>query len=137
MKRINDIHKKNNFAVPEGYFDKIEMEVSEKFFSEQAELSKVSLLQMLKPYMYVAIFVLMLVSGVQLLLKNVVKKDSISIFEEKSDFDQHEIIYLFDDDVIIEYLIETQSETDENQIGCENIENYLSHYYIEYEFFDK
>ncbi len=96
MKRINDIYKKNNFAVPEGYFDKIEMEASEKFFSEQSELSKVSLLQMLKPYMYVAIFVLIVIMAC---VSMFMKPDPHAILREE----MFEYDYFLGAESIIEY----------------------------------
>ncbi|MCK9254377.1 MAG: hypothetical protein GX793_05265 [Bacteroidales bacterium] len=142
MKTLKDIEKKNNFKVPEDYFDNMEKEVIKKIKSGEL-IKKPSPFQVFKPYLYMAASVILLAYGIKTVLNISVNKKSETIISKIEDFS-----YTFDDMIselsydelaFYEYL----NDEDNNYWASEELinddedliylEDYLAQYYLEYE----
>ena len=84
MKTLNDIEKKNNFKVPEDYFDNVEKEIIDKINSDQVP-KKPTPYQILKPYLYMAAAVLILAIGFKGMIKISANKQDKKIITETKD----------------------------------------------------
>ncbi|MBN2777969.1 MAG: hypothetical protein JXR36_10010 [Bacteroidales bacterium] len=136
MKSLNDIPKQNNFKTPEGYFDSLDKKIAEKIKNNEENKPK-SAFEIFKPYIYMAASLIILASAVKFGLNVLVDKDPVvkpdieTIASTESNYFLDEF---YDDDIAFyEYLSEEEEVYASNDISDEEIENYLSQYYIEYE----
>ncbi|MDL2262090.1 hypothetical protein LJC11_01140 [Bacteroidales bacterium OttesenSCG-928-I21] len=139
MRKIIDIEKQNNFKVPEAYFDTFEKEIVENVQNYKSGDEKTSIIQVLRPYIYMAACVvgmLVIINLGMYVIEPKTKMPDSAAIEENIYIGKDELInYLYEDDVVFyEYISELYNGV-ENQIDSEHIENYLTQYYIEYEFF--
>lgn len=136
MKNLSDIPKKNNFKTPEGYFDNLNKEIMSKV-EKEANSTPRSTFSIFKPYIYMAASMIVLVSLLKFTLNTFVDKDPVinPNIEAKSDISLEESIFsLYEDDIAFyEYLEEDYETYASNDIADEDIEEYLSSYYLEYE----
>lgn len=136
MKNLSDIPKKNNFKTPEGYFDNLNKEIMSKVEKETNSTPR-STFSIFKPYIYMAASMIVLVSLLKFTLNTFVDKDPVinPNIEAKSDISLEESIFsLYEDDIAFyEYLEEDYETYASNDIADEDIEEYLSSYYLEYE----
>lgn len=142
MKTLKDIEKKNNFKVPEDYFDNMEKEVIKKIKSGEL-IKKPSPFQVFKPYLYMAASVILLAYGIKTVLNISVNKKSETIISKIEDssytFDDMISELSYDELAFYEYL----NDEDNNYWASEELinddedliylEDYLAQYYIEYE----
>lgn len=136
MKNLNDIPKKNNFKVPDGYFEKLNKDIQSEL--DKAENKKpLSAFQIFKPYIYMAASMIILVGAIKFGLNVLVDPEPVvkPNNEITADATENEEPYgLYDDDIAFyEYLEEDEDLYASNQITDEEIEEYLSNYYLEYE----
>lgn len=136
MKDFDKIDKKNNFKVPEHYFDNFE-ENFEKYLKLRAvQNPKTSIFQKLKPYIYAAAcFLLMFFVGniiVEKSSKNYntsqAKKatpDTINDFNLEQYYSDYSI-----EDYNVYEILENEDNTD---LNSENVNEYLSQVYSDYE----
>lgn len=137
MKSLNDIPKQNNFKTPEGYFDSLDKKIAEKIKNNEENKPK-SAFEIFKPYIYMAASLIILASAIKFGLNVLVDKDPVvkpEIETIASTENNYFVDEFYDDDIAFyEYLNEKEEEIyAANEISDEEIENYLSHYYIEYE----
>ncbi|HPX75369.1 MAG TPA: hypothetical protein PLW77_02170 [Bacteroidales bacterium] len=142
MKTLNDIEKKNNFKVPEDYFDNVEKEIIDKINSDQVP-KKPTPYQILKPYLYMATAVLILAIGFKGMIKISANKQDKKIITETNEanytFDDmvSELSY-YDDMALYEYINDENddywnSELITNDEDLAYLEDYLTQNYLEYE----
>ncbi len=137
MKRLNDIPKKNNFKVPDGYFENLDSKVEEKIKLEQSRAPK-SAFQIFKPYIYMAASILALVTFMKFGLNILVDKQEVKppvedLTAQVTEYNEF-IFEVSDDDIALyEYLYEDEGIEVDEEISDEEIEEYLSDYYLEYE----
>lgn len=136
MKSLNDIPKQNSFKTPEGYFDSLDQKIVEKIKTNEENKPK-SAFEIFKPYIYMAASLIILASAVKFGLNVLVDKDPVvkpdieTIASVESNYLVEEF---YDDDIAFyEFLSEEEEVYASNDISDEEIENYLSQYYIEYE----
>jgi hypothetical protein len=136
MKSLNDIPKQNNFKTPEGYFDSLGEKINEKIKNNEENKPK-SAFEIFKPYIYMAASLIILASAVKFGLNVLVDKDPVvkpDIETIASTENNYFVDEFYDDDIAFyEYLSEEEEIYAANDISDEEIENYLSQYYIEYE----
>ena len=137
MKSLNDIPKQNNFKTPEGYFDSLDKKIAEKIKNNEENKPK-SAFEIFKPYIYMAASLIILASAIKFGLNVLVDKDPVvkpEIETIASTENNYFVDEFYDDDIAFyEYLNEKEEKIyAANEISDEEIENYLSHYYIEYE----
>lgn len=143
MKKLDDIEKKNNFKVPDNYFEEIEKNIAEKIKTENPA-NKVSGFQLFKPYIYMAASVIILGYGLKTVLTVFVDKPVAPIKPqtELAIYDVDDMISEIssDDVTLYEYLNEDESELAWSSTKIINsdedlayVEDYLSQYYLEYE----
>lgn len=137
MKKLNDIPKKNNFKTPEGYFENIVSNVEDKVKLEQSKAPK-SAFQIFKPYIYMAASILALVTFMKFGLNILVDKQEVKppvqdLTAQVTEYNEF-LIEVSDDDIALyEYLYEDEEIIEDEEITDEEIEEYLSDYYLEYE----
>lgn len=143
LKTFNDIEKKNNFKVPENYFEDFEEKILNKI--KNKELSKKpSPYQIFKPYLYMAASVILLAYGIRTILTYTVDtpKRTTLIETETSNYDFDDMVseLTSDDLAMYEYLNDDNNENYfaqnlfiQNDEDLLFLEDYLSQYYIEYE----
>ena len=142
MKTLNDIEKKNNFKVPEDYFDNVEKEIIDKINSDQVP-KKPTPYQILKPYLYMAAAVIILAIGFKGMIKISANKQDKKIITETNEanytFDDmiSELSY-YDDMGLYEYINDENddywnSELITNDEDLAYLEDYLTQNYLEYE----
>jgi hypothetical protein len=144
MKKLEDIPKKNDFKVPENYFENLEAKIAERIETEKP-VEKVSAFDIFKPYIYMAACVLILAFGLKGILGIVVKKPVQPIIEAPlaetiSDEEYYEnmISEISSDDLTLyEYINEDNEDLNSEIINSDEdlayVEDYLSQYYLEYE----
>lgn len=144
MKRLDDIEKKNSFKVPDNYFEEIEKNIAERIKTENPS-NKISGFQLFKPYIYMAASVIILGYGLKTVLTVFVDKPEkpIKLQTELVAYDIDDLISEIssDDVTLYEYLNEEKSEIAwssteiiSNDEDLAYVEDYLSQYYLEYEF---
>ncbi|MDD2634473.1 MAG: hypothetical protein PHW82_03140 [Bacteroidales bacterium] len=137
MKKLNDIKKENNFKTPDGYFDALNNEIKDKIKND-VQQKNTPLFQIFKPYIYIAASLILLASGIRFGLHTFVDpkpKIGVSNSETIANVENSDLLYeLYADDMVFyEYLNDTEELYTANNIKDEEIEEYLSQYYIEYE----
>ena len=137
MKNLNDIKKENNFKTPAGYFDTLNNEIKEKIENDVQQKNS-SLFQIFKPYIYMAASLVLLATGIKFGLHTFVDSKPIiggSNIENIANVENSDLLYeLYADDMVFyEYLNDTEELYAASNIKDEEIEEYLSQYYIEYE----
>jgi len=142
MKKLEDIPKRNNFTVPDNYFENLENEIDKRIKSEPP-VRKVTAFDIFKPYLYMAASVLLIVGGLKLVLlvadlKSDPKTESAAVVETL-DYDDFINDLSTDDLTLYEYLNDDYEDAsnDGEIISSEEdlayVEDYLSQYYLEYE----
>jgi len=142
MKKLEDIPKRNNFTVPDNYFENLESEIDNRIKSEPL-LRKVTAFDIFKPYIYMAAAVMLIVGGLKLVvlvadLKSDPKTESAAVVETL-DYDDFMNDLSTDDLTLYEYLNNDYEDAinDGEIISSEEdlayVEDYLSQYYLEYE----
>ena len=136
MKNLSDIPKKNSFKTPDGYFENLNKEIASKIEND-ADLKPRSAFEIFKPYIYMAASLIVLVSLLKFVLNTFVDNDPVvkPDIEANTSNEFSETIYsLYEDDIAFyEYLEEDTDLYANNDIDDEDIEEYLSSYYLEYE----
>ncbi len=142
MKKLEDIPKKNNFKVPDNYFENLESKIEERILSENPT-AKASPFDLFKPYIYMAASVIILGYGIKTVLvffgdkpatkTEVVQNTELEQYNDMiSDLsDDHLTMYEYlHEDVDSELAANELISTDED---AAYVEDYLSQYYLEYE----
>lgn len=149
MKKLDDIPKKNNFKVPENYFEDLETKIIDRIDKEKPDF-KVSTYDIFKPYIYMAACVIILAFGLKGILTVVVKKPVAPITTnvvaqsnetaESVEYYENMIASISSDDLTLyEYLnddydkLYDKSEIINTDEDLAYVEDYLSQYYLEYE----
>mgnify|MGYP001468128285 CR=1 FL=1 len=136
MKKLSDIPKQNNFKTPDGYFENLNKDIMSEIDKEEKK-KPVSAYQIFKPYIYMAAAMVILVGAIKFGLNVLVDQDPVikPDVETIADTDAVEALYgIYEDDIAFyEYLEEDTDVYANNDISDEEIEEYLSNYYIEYE----
>lgn len=73
MRHLNDIPQRNNFVVPDGYFDRLPDEIMNTV-RQNCVHAKPTIFQVLRPYIYAVACLATMVFGIKLLLTSVVDK---------------------------------------------------------------
>ena len=124
MKNLSDMKKDHPFKVPEDYFENLSDRISERIEQEENPKEK-NLVQMLKPYMWMAASIIGFVLVAKLILTTSVPSEyqnqQITQIEDTNtiQIDENESDFFFDgmsettSDEIIEYLSDYDIATDE------------------------
>ncbi|MDD4150177.1 MAG: hypothetical protein PHE33_09120 [Bacteroidales bacterium] len=136
MKNLNDIKKQNNFKTPDGYFEDLNNKIKEKIENDNSQKNN-SLFQIFKPYIYMAASLIILASGIKFGLHTFVDPKPLLTpnVETVANAENSDLLYeLYADDIVFyEYLSDPEELYAYNDIGDEDIEDYLCQYYIEYD----
>ncbi len=144
MKKLEDIPKKNDFKVPENYFENLEAKIAERIETEKP-VEKVSAFDIFKPYIYMAAWGLIIALGLKGILGVVVKKPVQPIIEaplaetiSEEEYLENMISEISSDDLTLyEYINEDNADLNSEIINSDEdlayVEDYLSQYYLEYE----
>lgn len=139
MINLNDIPKKNGFKVPEEYFEQLDAKIKNNI--KDYISSKPTTFDIIKPYIYAVASVLILALGIPAGLKYFVDKPKISVVSQTENLSYLDIyFYRIESDEFIFKEVMDDSDYEyytENSISEDEIEDYLSNYYIEYEMFNE
>jgi hypothetical protein len=141
MKKLENIPKKDNFKTPENYFENLEVEIIEKSKLLETGNKRISGIDVLKPYLYLAasivIMVLIMKAGTKLFMNKPNPEKVPVATTEVAKTDSDRIAELSDDDLTLyEYLTEEETIADSEIVTDENYEyigEYLADDYLEYE----
>lgn len=142
MTKLNEIPKKNCFKTPPGYFDQLQEDVRIKVKNRKNKTFANSTYQLVKPYIYLAAGMIVLVALMRLGLEfgvgdYKVSKPEVAITEEASYLDDLFDNLLYDDSFIMAYILDSESEsdvyTDDDYFDEEFLEDYLSQYIYDFD----
>ena len=141
MTKLNEIPRKNCFKPPPGYFDQLENDIHIKVQNRKNKTFADSTYQLVKPYIYLAVGMVLLVALIRIGLEfgvgdYKVTKPEIVLTEEKTYLDDLYDNLLYDDNFIMAYILDDAGDNEfysEHDIDDEFLEDYLSQYVYDFD----